>query len=123
MVLFLLLGLAAITWSGLMVYAYDQQAGPLARFVSPPVASAPGIAVRDGADTDDAEDQPGNDDFQNREEYWEEVHELFVNLTLILVILHIAGVLLASVVHRENLVVAMLSGRKRPLAKDRHADV
>jgi cytochrome b len=43
----------------------------------------------------------------------ERLHDLAADLLLLLIPLHVTGVILASLRFRENLVLAMLTGRKR----------
>ena len=52
-------------------------------------------------------------------EWVEDAHKLLVKLLLVLVALHIGGVVLSSKRHRENLVLAMLTGEK-DAEKDEH---
>jgi cytochrome b len=48
----------------------------------------------------------------------EELHEATANAMLAVVLVHVAGVLFSSVVHRENLVRGMVDGRKPGTATD-----
>lgn len=97
----LLLGLAGICVTGMLTLADAGNAGPLAAwFGNEQVAAARAAA------------QEAGERFRYRSPY-EEPHEILVNITLILVILHIAGVAWASYVHRENLPRAMVTGTKR----------
>ncbi len=104
MVIALLISLSLATLSGMKLYAVEENAGPLAVIqldnISP-VATAM-------ADEDEDEHDEGEE-----ESVWEEVHEFFVNFTLLLVLVHLAGVALSSVAHGENLPRAMVTGKKR----------
>jgi|RhiMetdeSRZDD1v2_1073273.scaffolds.fasta_scaffold69875_5 cytochrome b len=104
MVIALLLFLAATVGSGLILYAEEEGAGPLASFYSPQAISS----------ANEAENEVDEDSKERRgKSSIEEVHEALANITLALVLLHIAGVILASFVHRENLAYAMITGDKR----------
>jgi cytochrome b len=49
-------------------------------------------------------------------EWIEEVHELLANAMLAIVFIHIAAVLVSSHLHKENLPLAMITGKKRRIA-------
>ncbi|MEQ1594163.1 MAG: cytochrome b/b6 domain-containing protein [Casimicrobium sp.] len=53
----------------------------------------------------------------------EEAHEVSSNALLMLVIVHVVGVIVSSVVHRENLIRSMLTGRKHPVSDAEDANV
>jgi len=104
MVMALLLTLLITTVSGLKVYGVEGH-GPLAEtdtsyFINSANASG---HVEQGEEGEDSEE----------EEFWEEIHEFFANLMLLLIVLHIVGVFVSSKVHDDNLVKAMFTGYKK----------
>jgi cytochrome b len=112
MIIALLTSLLITSVTGLQVYGLEGK-GPLA-------ADATTIGVISPAYADEDEDErerghseaAGDEENESEEEFWEEIHEFFANLTVLLVLLHVAGVVVSSRLHRENLVKAMISGRK-----------
>jgi cytochrome b len=122
MALALLLSLAGTTWTGLKLYAIEDNKGPFAtsaRQVQTPIQSINLISVAKAEDNDDEDKVEESELIDNKnkvdkqdEEYWEELHELFANLALLLVFLHVVGVIVSSYIDKENLVKAMLTGKK-----------
>lgn len=116
MVITMLATLFVVTISGLKVYALEEGLGPLAgdaveiRLVSVARANDDDREYRDDKDDEDAE--------EFWEEFWEEIHEASSNFMLLLIALHIAGVMIASRLYRENLVRAMVTGKKEAPSTD-----
>ncbi len=63
-----------------------------------------------GENMNDAHSHGGN---KAQAHFWKEIHETLVGIVLFLIALHICGVLASSYVHRENLILAMITGRKK----------
>lgn len=86
MVIMLIVSLLMTTTSGILLFGAEEQAGPVAHWFT----------------------QSGS--------IWGDVleglHEFFANFTLLLVFIHVIGVLVESLIHKENLVSAMLTGFK-----------
>lgn len=112
MVYLLLAGCLLIVVTGLVTYGAHGK-GPLSGYVETLMpANVPGIVSP--AHAHESEHEEGADGGKNRaSRLYKEVHEALANIILALVILHVGGVLLASLVHRENLMRAMVTGRKR----------
>jgi cytochrome b len=111
MVLAMLLSLALLVGTGLMTHAIRNNAGPLAGLVSaesaPSVLSVQAVAKesREQGERPQGARKPGR--------AWKNLHEFLANTVLLLVGLHVLGVLFASLVHGENLVRSMITGRKK----------
>lgn len=113
MVIVLLVALAATVGTGLAFLAEERGEGPLAGIIARERSTAPAGNPLLAAQTEAEGDEDDGDERRRVESDFEELHELFANLTLILVLAHIGGVALASFAHRENLPRAMVTGRKR----------
>ncbi len=87
MILLLLTVLLLVAISGVATLAVEEHTGPLVQALS-------GLS-------------------HAQREWIEEAHEFLANLLLGLIALHIVGVLLSSLVHRENLIMSMITGYKR----------
>jgi cytochrome b len=103
MVIALLVCLAATVATGIVAHG-EQGKGPLA---------AAQVTDTTNATGSEAQRTPIEAGGERGESVIAEVHDLLADIAMALVVTHILGVALASFVHRENLVLAMISGRKR----------
>jgi cytochrome b len=87
MILAMMFSLIATTVTGLALYGYAEFSGPLAGLMGE-VSGWPGDSLED-------------------------VHESLADFTVMLVLLHVAGVVFSSLLHGENLVRSMFTGIKR----------
>ena len=109
MIIALLVGLFVTTLSGLQLYAVEDGLGPFAEHNLPDGQ----IISNAYADDDDHDrNQISEHEKDEDEDLWEDIHEAAANFTLFLVLIHIAGVVVAGRIHKENLVKAMITGRK-----------
>ena len=95
MIISLLITIFLVSWTGLQLYA-DAGKGPLAD-----------INFQQISET------YADNDREQSESIWEELHEGLANLTLFLIFVHVAGVLLSSLIHGENLIKSMITGYKK----------
>ncbi|WP_299437443.1 cytochrome b/b6 domain-containing protein [uncultured Rhodospira sp.] len=114
MALALLASLGATTYTGMAMLAEEGE-GPLASVMGPTAQVAVvGPALADEDEHEEYGEHGGETGGHGEAgEQWEEIHEFFANTTLVLMALHILGVIASSTAHRENLVRAMIDGRKR----------
>jgi cytochrome b len=138
MVFLLLTTLLAVCYSGLEALA-DEGDGPLAKIhielIAPAYAhggethASPTVKQPEQTAPDNAPVQQGVEVIQaapavvlpapvaetpaGDEKFWSALHHQLVNVMLWLIAVHITGVIVSSILHRENLVAAMLHGRKQ----------
>ena len=104
MVFCLLFILAIVTVTGLMTYGAEGK-GPLALTSSGPVA----VAAADGGHDHDHD----HADAGEKGHFWKSIHETLVGFLIFLACVHVCGVVASSFVHKENLILAMITGQKK----------
>lgn len=111
MVIVMLVSLLLTGVSGLLVYGAEGY-GPFAQTANSVITATsnqPGKFIK----VSDSENNKAQSNNKFWEEFWEEIHEFFANFTVLLVLLHIAGVGISSIKHGQNLVRAMITGYKQ----------
>jgi len=112
MVMALLFCLAVTSVTGLKLYAIEKNAGPWVWFAAALTTTDRNIQPDSSHSLAPSPLSKLRAVDKESEEIWEELHELFANLTLALAMLHIAAVLHATLKEKQALIKTMLSGVK-----------
>ena len=112
MIFVMLIALTATTFTGLKTLGAHGK-GPLANSKT----SISRLAYAD----DEHEGHEGKKDHSNalgnqqKEKFWKQTHEFMTGFMLFLIIVHIGGVLASSWLHKENLILSMITGKKKSI--------
>jgi len=72
-----------------------------------------GPRASDHREHDSSKEMTGQTVFGKDPHFWKEIHESLVGLLIALAAVHFGGVLASSYAHKENLIRAMITGRKK----------
>jgi len=117
MVIALLVSLVGTTLTGIKLYAVEENKGPFAITAQQAQSKMQAVSLISEAKAEDDDKETNALAIDQKvdkqaEEFWEELHGLFANMTLLLVFLHVGGVIVSSIVDKEKLVKAMITGEK-----------
>ena len=51
----------------------------------------------------------------HKNDFWKEIHEAMTGFKIFLITIHIVGVVVSSWIHKENLILGIITGRKNAL--------
>ncbi len=112
MIIVMLFTLLVTAFTGLKTLAIEGQ-GPLA---------TTDITISRVAYADEDEHEEHDDDRKyntvhhqkrQKDEFWEDIHESMTSFMIFLVIAHVGGVIVSSWIHKENLIIGMITGIKK----------
>jgi cytochrome b len=111
MVLVMLIAVLATTFAGLKALAAEGK-GPLANTNRSFLSSAYADEDEHEADEEHHAESGRNN---SKDESWEKIHKGMTNFMLFLIAIHLCGVLVSSWLHRENLILSMITGKKKAI--------
>jgi len=112
MIVVLLFSLLVTAFTGLKTLGSEGQ-GPLANTGNSIFRFAYADEDEDNEEEDDQTYSDGHRQKKQKGEFWEDIHESMTSFMIFLVIVHVGGVIISSWIHKENLILGMITGRKK----------